>query len=451
MKKNIFPFMLLLLLACQDELPTVSESQYKTAILSYLDEKKEKAPNYADQIEDLKMKINFSKVSEQTIKNGQKILISKVGELNSLGTIENSTARVVFFLIDERIVRSEILLYESGNLTDIQTTIIRMYSNTIHEYDGIFSVYNIFQKLRTKNTFEKGKVVKSGVVRPKQVKSSSGGRTNSCIDWYLVTTVHYMDGSTSVTEQYVGRECDDCVNNETRSSEVNCGGGDGGQTLPSNPAPGTRWSITNPSGIYREFVYVCSDWGCTWRADVMMIPAAVVETDRNNWWFLPLYPPPNTQKRGPVDGLTYDYNANFNNWTAQALNRLCGGYSFGQVGEGMGGTIINLAATAVHEPSKERVDVMWGSVCVTFGSSTGITTSEAGTEAFNTAWNIVMDEYQTWLNIQGDVAPLSVEAGAYIKERMFAHLWMQAGGYVSLEWAAPCQGNLPQTVTRYCN
>ncbi|MDP3666866.1 MAG: hypothetical protein Q8R50_09305 [Sediminibacterium sp.] len=81
-------------------------------------------------------------------------------------------------------------------------------------------------------------MVSYGTIQAKQ--NSDTKKVNStCIDWYLVTTYHYSNGSTYQTSEYVGTTCGGC---DTPDYQSLCPGGDGGG---GNDGEYTRYAYLN--------------------------------------------------------------------------------------------------------------------------------------------------------------------------------------------------------------
>jgi hypothetical protein len=72
------------------------------------------------------------------------------------------------------------------------------------------------------NPYSVGTIMSGREVRQDSRKQVADG----CTDWYLVTTYHYADGSSSTTEEYVGTTCD-CGDPTAESLCPDDGGGDG--------------------------------------------------------------------------------------------------------------------------------------------------------------------------------------------------------------------------------
>lgn len=441
-----------LIVSCNEHELFKSESKYESEIKNFLDEQASSHPDNKDSFDELKNSIHFHRVQKYTLKDGRVVLMTSSDKLNLQYKVQHQNLqRVLFFMNEDKVAGGMIVNFGSSSESGIEDLISTMLEAREHNYSGTFYVFNLFLNLTIANEYENGRAFKTGRVKAKgPAKSDSGGKLNACTDWYLITTIRYTNGSTTVLEEYVGTSCS-CEQNETRTSGTQCGGGDNGsQSLPTNPVQGQRWSITYPNGVYRELEYQCYDWGCIWRPVVSILPEIVVEADRYLYPFLPIDPAPNAQIFGP-DASLYTYNGDLGTWHMQTSpNRLCGAYSWITNGDGYSATIIYLAAPALHRPSGDFLFPMWGSVCVTYGSSTGIQNQSYASSVFNAAWGQTMDAAQAWLNAQA-TTPTTVQYANFITATMLTKIQAEAQGYVSLNWAMPCGGNVPETVTRYCN
>ncbi len=130
-------------------------------------------------------------------------------------------------------------------------------------------------------------------------------------------------------------------------------------------------------------------------------------------------------------------------------NKLCGAYTFTPTGEGLTGEIAGLGAKAIHSPSGRFVSAYWGSICVTFGSSTIANSSASASDVFNQAWNASMEEVDVWLNSTNDT-PSNLAFSNFIFNALRSNLSTYAGGYIGIS-SGPCAGNIPHTLVRYCN
>jgi len=250
-------------------------------------------------------------------------------------TSKPGVGKALFIKDDQVIIKANVFYFSDvTGYVDFDNLISKFVENESHTWSGRVDVYSLYGKLNFFNVFQNGEIETRGVVLPRTGKRSEG-RTNGCIDWYLITTIRYTNGTSSTFEQYVGTTCD-CDQNTTRSASIMCGGGgDGGgsgQSLPSSPQQGDQFSITNPSGVYRVMEYHCFDYGCIWEIIYTQLPELVVEANRSEYAFLPLNPFDGQVIVGS-DGLVYEFNGQYNSWTGGSDTHFgidCASFAFRQ-------------------------------------------------------------------------------------------------------------------------
>jgi hypothetical protein len=325
MKKSIYCFLILIgvVSSCFQE-PNLSkpESIYKADVLDFLERA---STNLNDEtlpkVDELKSSLDFKHV--KTIKShfGQEILVVPI---SSLQKIQGKYVQAVFYRnSNAKIDFGEIISIDPTieNFSSTEGLIEDAISNKSLTYTGKFSVFSVYQDLKFFNSYENGKITVNGKVRAAEAKAKGSGRENSCTDWYLVTTYYYSDGSTSQTSEFVGRSCDDCTENTTRGSAINCGGGpggDGGGSLPNNPSVGTLAQVRLPNGVWKLLEWTCDDAHCYWKDIGTTVPAVVVSTNQPTYYFLTTSPYGGQMIYGP-DGLLYIYNANTMEWSGEML------------------------------------------------------------------------------------------------------------------------------------
>lgn len=84
--------------------------------------------------------------------------------------------------------------------------------------------------------YKKGELASSGWVQEKEAGKEKRGeaqKTTACIDWYLVTTYHNPDGTTTVTEEYLYTTCSHSIDDELVGDGT--GGGGGGDPDADEP------------------------------------------------------------------------------------------------------------------------------------------------------------------------------------------------------------------------
>lgn len=111
-------------------------------------------------------------------------------------------------------------------------------------FDGVFSIMSLTARFMQEREYKNGKLFSTKHLSTKPDKKQSGKestteRTTGCIDWFLVTTYYYYDGTSSQTWDYLYTTCgEECQNTRTfggRSTfRTTCGGGGGGSGQESS-------------------------------------------------------------------------------------------------------------------------------------------------------------------------------------------------------------------------
>lgn len=111
-----------------------------------------------------------------------------------------------------------------------------MFSGKAVGFDGIYKMLTVTGRWISQFEIKNGRIYSTGSILQKNKNniSESNQKTNGCIDWYLVTTYHYADGSTYQTREYVGTTCDGCSDPNYQSICPDNGGGGGGLGDPSS-------------------------------------------------------------------------------------------------------------------------------------------------------------------------------------------------------------------------
>lgn len=255
------PFSLFLILvtvvSCLDESWIELESPYKTDIVNYLNSLKvdKEDDNFNTKIESLAKAIEYAKITERDIRGGEILLIADFENLQDFN--EEGTSKVLFFVNQGVIVRSHIIAFsqKNDNYDDLIVTLFNYQFNP-DTYTGRISLYSVTQDIQMYKVFENGEIRESGITQADWDRDA-GGKTNSCIDWYLITTYYFAGGGKQTTEEYLFTTCD-CESQNTRVGKVNCAGGngtvDGGSggygspILPSNPQPGEIYEFRDREG-----------------------------------------------------------------------------------------------------------------------------------------------------------------------------------------------------------
>lgn len=81
----------------------------------------------------------------------------------------------------------------------------------------------IFDQFLKESKFKDGKKEYESIIKEKEnVNERKMSLEGNCIDWYLVTTYYFPDGSTYVTSEYVGRTCGNCAIGDPMNQSIIC-------------------------------------------------------------------------------------------------------------------------------------------------------------------------------------------------------------------------------------
>jgi hypothetical protein len=138
------------------------------------------------------------------------------------------------------------LIPKEHDFSNISNSLIKaVFTKASHDFTGIFSILSISNNFIYELEFSKGNLVTTKYRRSKAKNSNitaynSGETISSCIDWYLVTTYYYSDGSSSQTWDYLYRSCgsdaQECtiamrIDDTDTPFIISCGGGNDGSSI----------------------------------------------------------------------------------------------------------------------------------------------------------------------------------------------------------------------------
>ena len=204
--------------SCKKELSPSSSSNKETIekVNTWLDEQKAgKSPSGVSNIELLKNSLDFASLRFEKSEDGEKLLIVPVEKsLKSItGMTTNSIPNLVL-IIDklQNIRKGYIVLYTTDNglankIPD--NTFYHIFNTAEPECNGKFRFLNIMGRVLYQLEYKDKWLQSVGLVKPKKnpgTTNNPGGRTQAgyYIDWYLVTTLYYVDGTSElVSETYL--------------------------------------------------------------------------------------------------------------------------------------------------------------------------------------------------------------------------------------------------------
>jgi hypothetical protein len=210
MKKTILGFvMLAFAFSCNEDVFISKESVHKGNIETYFERLKKADSSISTTIDQLSTQIDYGKVGTLDLITSEQLLIADLKErLSSNG--KTIVSKILFFMYKGKIDRSLIANFEDqSNVLDynsILNSIVNLRGRGNY-YSGKISFYeSITKHILAFKEFNRGQLQRYGETIAKDISNKSG-KTNSCTDWYLVTT-YYGWGGSYQTEQYVFTTCE---------------------------------------------------------------------------------------------------------------------------------------------------------------------------------------------------------------------------------------------------
>ncbi|HYM95164.1 MAG TPA: hypothetical protein VET23_13565, partial [Chitinophagaceae bacterium] len=110
-----------------------------------------------------------------------------------------------------------------------ENTFSNLFSGKTVAISGTYKILTVTGRWISQFETKNGKLFSTGKIQQKDKsnKDTQASKTTGCIDWYLVTTFHWADGSTTQTSEYIRTTCDGCDDPNEMSLCPDGGGGDG--------------------------------------------------------------------------------------------------------------------------------------------------------------------------------------------------------------------------------
>jgi hypothetical protein len=217
---------------CQKNTTHTSNLVFERQILSWLiKQKSETQPNKANNIDLLSENLNFSNLTTEDSHDGEKILIIPIADKYKQvkGVNKNWITTLVVRLTASGDIRNgNVVLFIPKNAahTRIPTNTFHAIVNTGEPLcDGEFRFLSVTGKRLYALTYENKRLAKESKLVEKAL-GTGNTREDNCIDWFLVITIYYDDGTTFTTEEYLTTTCPQC-DNETLESECPDHSGEG--------------------------------------------------------------------------------------------------------------------------------------------------------------------------------------------------------------------------------
>src|SRR6266700_1207895 len=110
-----------------------------------------------------------------------------------------------------------------------QNTFFKMFNEKSIDCNGAFRFLSIMDTYLYELKYENGALHSYGLMQPKMKTVTTNSTNSDCVDWYIVTTYFYEDGTSDRDWEYIGTTCDGCPPNDPRVAQsFLCGDGAGG-------------------------------------------------------------------------------------------------------------------------------------------------------------------------------------------------------------------------------
>lgn len=313
-----FTFLTVLFTSCINEnIQQIDNSVFKDDIVNYLSKVKVSDED-EEKIDDLINSLDFKSVAVRNLNGNEKLLIVQIG--NQYDFKEKGERRALFFMNQNEITRANLIAFTDSGIS--QEDFIVSYFNydlDYKNYIGKVSLYNIYQSILFFTEIENGEIKANGTLNGSK-NVSANDKTNGCIDWYLITTYYYSDGSRSTTEQYLFTTCD-CEEQTSRIGKIGCIGGSGGgggtpgngtPAFPNSPQHGEEYEFRDQYG--KVTLYRFNSNGNIWTIVQVTLPDVVVQTQPQNYPYLLTDGPSQGEVKFGPDNFIYTYDSWYGSW-----------------------------------------------------------------------------------------------------------------------------------------
>jgi hypothetical protein len=214
MQSSLCFIAIIFLFACQKQTTeNASKENLKEKIIAWLQNQKSPSqPNKAASIDLLAINLEFSKLTTEESHDGEQIIIIPLKEeFKRLKNISDNCIPVaVMKTTNEGNIRvgNVVLFIPSKGQTAIpKKTFYNIFYTTHPNCDGTFKFLDVTGTRLYELSYDNGNLFRIATISKQASESRTAG---TCIDWYLITTYYYQDGTTSQTTEYVGTTCSGC-------------------------------------------------------------------------------------------------------------------------------------------------------------------------------------------------------------------------------------------------
>jgi hypothetical protein len=179
----------------------------------------EKDENYKSNLENLKNLVTSGDVFSSQLNDSITIEIISIASLPKYFSTSSTDGKwFVLYRYNalKKINNIEILNFKNDTTSlstkDVAASILKLYSFDIPK-SGVYSRYSIGGRFLNREEYFQDKLTKYAIVIPERPHNGNNqdikqfSVLSSCIDWYLVTTITYGDGSVYQYKEYLGTTC----------------------------------------------------------------------------------------------------------------------------------------------------------------------------------------------------------------------------------------------------
>ncbi len=228
----------LLISSCQKEALIKDNHPEKVIVLNVLtwleNQRLKSGPVNSERIQLLSEHLDLSSVSLENLNDTEKLVIIPLSA--SFRTINNKGKEVVnvFAIVlsaDGTLKNGRIVQYAADNGRQqriLPSTIAKLYNRLKVNHNGKYRILTIADRYLYEIEYRNGNIYSYSTMQPKN--NSVNRQTadgNGCIDWYIVTTITFADGSIWTYEEFVGRTCGGCIPNDPYNETEDCGDEEG--------------------------------------------------------------------------------------------------------------------------------------------------------------------------------------------------------------------------------
>ena len=265
--ESIVCVFLILLISCRREADSESETMANSKfeliskVNSWLESQKEGLFSFkAANIDLLKGNLDFAAAASESMDTRFNYITIPINDeiINKKNLDRNSTLTLLL-IVDKlgKINSGSIVYFQPADGKKHSQLAKNTFTNLINRepisLDGVYKMLHITGRFLSQFEIKHGKLFSTGSLQQESKESKDTQRATSiCIDWYLVTTIYWTDGTVTQTREYVGRTCEGCGDGSYMSlcpdGESGSSGGDiiaegtddlSGTTTQPDPDPNT--------------------------------------------------------------------------------------------------------------------------------------------------------------------------------------------------------------------